>query len=136
MPRRMTTGVDHNRVAILTAIIEKRAGFRLQGEDIFVNVAGGVKINEPATDLGIVVAIASSFKNRPIDSHIIIIGEVGLGGEVRRVPQIDTRIGEGIKLGFTRCIIPKNQSRSEGYADSIDIVEARTIGDAFEILFN
>lgn len=136
MPRRMTTGVDHNRVSILTAILEKRAGLHLQGEDIFVNIAGGIKINEPATDLGIVTAMASSFKNQPIDSQTIVIGEVGLGGEVRVVPQIDMRIGEGIKLGFTRCIIPKNRIKTGDYADSIDMVEVGTIGDAFEILFS
>lgn len=107
MPRRMATGVDSNRVSLLIAILEKRIGLHLQNEDIFINVAGGIKIDEPAVDLGVITAIASSFKNKPVNARTVIIGEVGLGGEVRGVTHLDKRLGEASKLGFTRCIVPK-----------------------------
>lgn len=107
MPRRTATGVDYNRVAILIAVLEKRAGMDLGNHDIYVNLAGGLKINEPALDLGIVAAIASSFRNIAIDPYTIVFGEVGLTGEVRAVNMAEKRILEAAKLGFTKCIVPK-----------------------------
>ena len=106
MPRRMSTGFDHNRMSLLIAIMEKRMEFNLQGEDIFVNLAGGIKITEPALDLAVVAAIAGSFRDKVIDPLTVLVGEVGLTGEVRTVMQLDARIIEAKRLGFKRCVIP------------------------------
>lgn len=107
MPRRTATGVDYNRVAILIAVLDKRAGMDLSNHDTYVNLAGGLKINEPALDLGIVAAIASSFRNIAIDPYTIAFGEVGLTGEVRAVSMAEKRVIEAAKLGFKTCILPK-----------------------------
>lgn len=106
LPKRTAVGIDYNRVSLLMAVLEKKAGLRLGGCDAYVNLAGGMKMNEPAMDLGIVMAIASSYKNRAVDSKTIIFGEVGLTGEVRGVSQAETRIREAKKMGFERCILP------------------------------
>ncbi len=108
MPRRMATGIDYNRLCMLMAVIEKRLGMQIQGQDAFVNVVGGLRIDEPAADLGIVTAIASSFRDIPIERDTVIIGEVGLTGEVRGINSIERRIVEATKIGFRHCIIPKN----------------------------
>jgi DNA repair protein RadA/Sms len=107
VPRRATVGVDYNRAAIVIAVLERRLNLRLSSEDIYINVAGGVKVPEPALDLPMAVAIASCYKNRPIDAETVIVGEVGLGGEVRAVNQIEARIAEAEKLGFGKIILPK-----------------------------
>jgi len=107
LPQRTTTGVDAKRLAMLLAVLEKRVGIRVGTSDIFVNVVGGVKINETAADLGIIVALASSAKNRPIDPKTILIGEVGLGGEIRAVSKIEARLREAQKLGFSTALIPQ-----------------------------
>lgn len=104
---RRSTGLDQNRLGLLLAVLEKKMGYQLHHCDVFVSVAGGMKIVEPAIDLGILMAIASSFCNRPIDSEAVVIGEVGLGGEVRSVPRIESRIKEAIHMGFRHCILPK-----------------------------
>ena len=132
-PRRATVGVDSNRVSILMAIIEKRAGYHLMGEDVFVNVAGGVRIDEPATDLGIVAAVVSSFRDLPIDSRTIVMGEVGLGGEIRSAPQLDTRLNEAVRLGFTKAVIPKTKTPIAA-PDGITIEPVSTIAEAIDIL--
>jgi len=106
MPRRMTTGVDYNRVTLLMAVLEKRADLYLHNYDAYVNVAGGLRIDEPACDLGIAIAIASSFKNVNVDSDTILIGEIGLTGEVRAVNKIEIRICEAMRIGFKTCVIP------------------------------
>lgn len=106
-PSRRSTGIDSNRLALLIAVLEKRARFKLHASDIFVSVTGGIRVNEPATDLGIMLAMASSFSNRSLDPDTLVVGEVGLGGEVRGVSRIDGRIKEGMQMGFTRFIIPK-----------------------------
>ncbi len=106
-PSRRAVGLDHNRVTLLTAVLERRAGLSLYNQDIYVNVVGGLKINEPAVDLGVIAALISSFYNTPLGTNMIVFGEVGLGGEVRKVSFADKRIKEAIKLGFKRCIIPK-----------------------------
>ncbi|MDO4555256.1 MAG: DNA repair protein RadA [Lachnospiraceae bacterium] len=108
LPKRTAVGIDYNRVSLLMAVLEKRAGLRLGGCDAYVNLAGGIRIGEPAMDLGIVMAIASSYKNRSMDSSTIIFGEVGLTGEVRGVSQAEARIKEAKKMGFTRCILPSS----------------------------
>lgn len=104
---RKSTGLDQNRMALLLAVLEKKMGYQLHNRDVFVSIAGGLKIVEPAIDLGVLLAIASSFCNRPIDPETVVLGEVGLGGEVRGVPRIETRIREAIHMGFKRCLLPK-----------------------------
>ncbi|MBN1615074.1 MAG: DNA repair protein RadA [Deltaproteobacteria bacterium] len=111
MPRRTTIGVDHNRVSLLVAVMDKICGLRLGSQDIFINVAGGVKVDEPAVDLGIVASLASSFLDRPIDAGTVVFGEVGLTGEVRGISQMEVRIREAARMGFTRCILPRTQGR-------------------------
>ena len=106
MPRRTAAGLDYNRVNLLMAVLEKRMGMPLSAYDAYVNIAGGIRLNEPAADLGIVMAIASSYKNRPIDEDTIVFGEVGLSGEVRAVTMPEQRVSEAKKLGFKRCIVP------------------------------
>lgn len=106
-PSRRATGLDQNRMALLLAVLEKRLGYPLYKSDIFVSIAGGLKILEPAIDLGVLIATASSLRNRAIDAETVVVGEVGLGGEIRSVPRIESRIKEAIHMGFQRCIIPK-----------------------------
>ena len=108
MPRRTTLGIDHNKVSLLVAVIEKKLGLPLYGHDIFVNVAGGIRLDEPAADLGTSLALISSFKNQPLDSKLLVCGEVGLAGEVRRVAQLDQRLAEAERLGFRSAIVPKS----------------------------
>ncbi|RMF84770.1 MAG: DNA repair protein RadA [Nitrospinota bacterium] len=134
LPRRMATGIDGNRLALLVAILEKRIGLHLQGEDIYLNVAGGLRIVEPAADLGVAVAIASSFKNVAIDPHTIFIGEVGLGGEVRGVPQTEFRLREAEKLGFRQAVIPTalREVKSPG---GLSITAVKSLDEAFALLF-
>lgn len=134
--RRMVTGPDYNRVSLMIALLEKRVGLQLAGEDIFLNVAGGVKVEEPAIDLGIILAIASSFRDQPIDGKTVAIGEVGLAGEVRAVPQLEMRVREAAKLGFERCLVPcKNALKSEQEM-GIGLLPVDSIGGALEILFS
>lgn len=134
IPRRMSIGVDPNRVSLLLAILEKRGGLHLQGQDIFVNVVGGMMIDEPAADLGIVSAVASSFKERPIDEKTLVFGEVGLGGEIRAVTQAGTRVKEASKMGFKRCLLPENNSKSLNSVDSMQILGVGHISEALEAL--
>ena len=107
LPRRTTVGIDYNRVNLLMAVLEKRAGLHLGDWDAYVNLAGGMKLGEPAIDLGVVMAIASSYKNKVVDEGLLIFGEVGLSGEVRGVNMAEQRVREGEKLGFTACLMPK-----------------------------
>lgn len=110
-PSRRCTGMDQNRLALLLAVMEKRAKYPLHNCDVFVSIAGGIRIKEPAIDLGVLLAVASSLKNQVVDPGTIVLGEIGLGGEVRSVPQIETRIKEAVHMGFTRCLIPKRNER-------------------------
>jgi len=134
-PRRTILGIDHNRVALLVAVMEKKLGMHLMGHDIFINVAGGVKIVEPAVDMGIVSAVASSFLDRPILKGTIIFGEVGLTGEVRAIGHVETRIAEAKKMGFTRCLIPKSNLKRMTKMKGIEIIGVKTISLAMEELF-
>lgn len=133
--RRMVTGLDHNRVSLMTAILEKRMGMNLAGEDIFLNVAGGVRVEEPAIDLGIVVTIASSFRDQPIDGQTLAIGEVGLAGEVRSVPQLEVRVREAAKMGFEQCLVPRKNALKLGQDPGLRLVPVDSIGEALENLF-
>ena len=136
MPRRMATGFDHNRMSLLIAIMEKRLGMNLQGEDIFVNLAGGIKITEPALDLGVAAAIASSFQNRPIDAELVLLGEIGLTGEGRTVMQLEARLIEARRLGFKRCIVPHSAKKLKTLlTDGIEISFAKNLTEVFEQIF-
>lgn len=133
MARRTAAGTDYNRVNLLMAVIEKRVGIHLGGCDAYVNVAGGLKVNEPALDLGIVMALVSSFRNREIDSGTIIFGEVGLAGEVRAVSQPQQRINEAVKLGFDTCILPEVCLKNVTDNGKIKLIGVRNLSDALEI---
>ena len=136
MPRRMATGFDHNRMSLLIAIMEKRLGMNLQGEDIFVNLAGGIKITEPALDLGVATAIASSFQNRYVDPELVLLGEIGLTGEVRTVMQLDARLIEAQRLGFKRCIVPHSAKKVKNLlSEGIEISFAKNLSEVFEQIF-
>ncbi|KRQ86077.1 hypothetical protein ABG79_02111 [Caloramator mitchellensis] len=132
MPRRMTTGLDYNRTVLLIAVLEKRVGMHIQNHDVYVNIAGGLKVVEPATDLGVLCSIASSFKNIPISSETVIIGEVGLTGEIRGVNLIDKRVFEAKKLGFKKCVIPKENLKGLEKVDDLIIVPVDNIYEALE----
>lgn len=130
--RRMTKGVDANRISLLIAVLEKIVGLYMQAQDVFINVVGGVKIDEPAVDLSLCLAMTSSFKNLPLDHHTVIFGEVGLAGEIRTVPYAEQRIREAEKLGFTRCILPEHTRKRLTSDFSIAIVGAVSVADAIE----
>jgi DNA repair protein RadA/Sms len=134
-PRRTTLGMEPNRVAVLTAVLEKKLGLHLGGHDIFVNVAGGVRIDEPAVDLGVVAAIASSFLDRPLPSNALLFGEVGLAGEVRAVGHAEARAKEAAILGFQRCIVPEASRRQMRGGEGMEIVGVASLQEAWEILF-
>ena len=134
IPRRRATGVDLNRVLMLMAVLEKRAGIRVADKDVFINMVGGVKVVEPGVDLGIVLAAASNVKNRPISSETVVIGEVGLGGEVRAVRQIEQRLKEAAKLGFERAIIPRSNAAKIKGIKGIKIVGVRKIREAINLV--
>jgi DNA repair protein RadA/Sms len=134
-PRRTILGIDHNRVALLVAVMEKKLGMHLMGHDIFINVAGGVKIDEPAVDMGIVSAVASSFLDRSIQKGTIIFGEVGLTGEVRAIGHIETRVAEAKKMGFTRCLMPHSNFKRMTKVRDIQLIGINTVSEAMEELF-
>lgn len=135
LPRRMAIGVDPNRVSLLLAVLEKRAGLQLQGQDVFINVVGGMQIDEPAVDLGIVAAVASGFRERPMDPKILIFGEVGLGGEVRAIHQAEVRLREAAKMGFKQCLLPERNRARLDRVDGIDVIGVGHIREALEVLF-
>jgi DNA repair protein RadA/Sms len=134
-PRRTILGLDSNRVALLAAVMEKQLGMHLMGYDIFMNVAGGVKVIEPAVDLAIVSAIASSFLDKPIADGTIVLGEVGLTGEVRAIGQVDARIAEAGKMGFNRCVVPEGNFRRIRGIDGIKVAGIKTVSEAVDMLF-
>ncbi|HSM90437.1 MAG TPA: magnesium chelatase domain-containing protein, partial [Desulfobacterales bacterium] len=134
-PRRTILGLDANRVALLAAVMEKKIGMHLMGYDIFMNVAGGVKVVEPAVDLAIVAAIASSFLDKPVAERTIVIGEVGLTGEVRAIGQAEQRILEARKMGFNRCILPQSNLKRLADAEDIQVTGVRSVAEAVEALF-
>lgn len=134
VPRRMATGIDYNRVVLLMAVLEKRVGYQLQNYDSYVNVVGGIKLNEPASDLGVIAAIASNYKDKEIESNIVIIGEVGLAGEVRAVNFIEKRINEAYKLGFTKCIIPYNNYKNLKKRIDLEIYGVKSVEKMLDII--
>ncbi len=134
VPRRTTIGVDHNRLALLVAVLEKKVGLNLSGRDIFLNVAGGMKLNEPAADLGMVAAVASSHLDKSIPPQTMVIGEVGLAGEVRGITQPEIRVREAVKLGFSRCILPAGSLRKVK-VEGVELIGVRSVEEALDMLF-
>jgi DNA repair protein RadA/Sms len=134
-PRRMATGADYNRVNLLMAVLEKRVGLNLSQQDAYVNIVGGIKIQEPALDLAIAVALASSLKNRPCLSNLVVIGEVGLTGEIRSIPFVEKRLHEAKKLGFSHALIPYGSKLSCSHIkdEGLEIIEIKTLKEALDI---
>jgi len=128
--RRNTNGVDFNRAALLLAVIEKRGGLHVSGCDAFLNVVGGLELDEPAADMAIVLAVASSFRDRPIGEDLAAVGEIGLTGEIRSVPAINQRLQEIARLGFRRCVIPAHCRDDIKVPDGLQILPARNIREA------
>lgn len=133
-PRRMASGVDQGRLALLLAVMEKRAGFRLYDKDVYINIAGGMTLTEPAADLALCAAVASSFKNAPISPEWAVMGEIGLAGEIRAVPQADRRIAECSRLGFNRILLPKANLRAIRNAGDAELHGVDTIAEAIAVL--
>jgi DNA repair protein RadA/Sms len=132
-PRRTANGIDFNRLLLLTAVLSKRVGVRLSDQDVFVNVVGGLRVGEPAADLAVACAIASSFRDVPVAGDLAIVGEVGLSGELRAVSQLETRLKEAAKLGFNRCLVPKSRHLSKLKSPGLEILSARSLAQALEI---
>jgi DNA repair protein RadA/Sms len=134
MVRQKTQGFDPNRLGLLAAVLEKRLGLNLCDKDIFLNIVGGVKVMDPAADLGVSVAVASALLDKVVPHDTVILGEVGLSGEVRSVAQIDSRINEAQKLGFTRCIVPKNNFKNKQVSYNIKLIPVTTVREALDKL--
>jgi DNA repair protein RadA/Sms len=135
--RRMAIGLDHNRVSLLLAVLEKRAGLNLAGDDVYVNIAGGMTVEEPAADLSVVAAIASSVRNRSLSPATAVFGEVGLSGEIRAIPQAALRIREAAHMGFSRIVMPgANVERGDSGREKgdLELVGVRTVGEALDSL--
>lgn len=136
MPRRTSIGIDYNRVNLLIAVLEKRIGLYLGAMDIFVNVVGGLRITEPAVDLGVILAIVSSFKDIPVDSRLSVFGEVGLSGEIRAVTQAETRIKEAAKIGFKKVIMSVNNSEKIKNEVDIEVIGVKNVQECLDIVFS
>ena len=133
LPRRSGNGLDANRLQLLVAVLQKRVGMPLQGQDIYANVVGGLKINEPAADLPVTLAIVSSFRDRPVDPRLVAVGELGLSGEVRSVNHLERRLIEARRLGFSRAIVPANLGRrSQSFGEGLELIRVSTLGEALE----
>ncbi|MBI3393932.1 MAG: DNA repair protein RadA [Nitrospirae bacterium] len=131
-PRRSSIGVDPARVSLLLAVLEKRAGLPLIGQDVFVNVVGGIQLDEPAADLAVVAAVASSMRERAVDPRTVVFGEVGLAGEVRAVAQVEARLSEAAKLGFTRCIVPRGNREKIAGVCGVELVGVSDVREAVD----
>jgi DNA repair protein RadA/Sms len=133
-PSRRSTGFDPNRLALLLAVLEKRLGYPMYKCDVFVSIAGGLKIVEPAVDLGILLAVASSLRNRVLDPEMLVMGEVGLGGEIRSIPRVESRLKEAVHMGFKRCLMPKYNMKgiSEEIRKKIQIHPIEVVEQAIE----
>ena len=131
-PRRSSIGVDPARVSLLLAVLEKRAGLPLIGQDVFVNVVGGIQLDEPAADLAVVAAVASSMRERAVDARTVVFGEVGLAGEVRAVAQVEARLAEAAKLGFTRCIVPRGNREKISEVRGLELVGVSDVREAVD----
>jgi len=133
--RRMAIGIDQNRLSLLLAVLEKRAGLSLVGDDVYVNIAGGMSVDEPAADLSVAAAVASSVRNRSLAPATAVFGEIGLSGEIRGIPQAPLRIREAVQMGFTRVVMPAaNLDPEDGSAGGAELVGVRTVGEALDAL--
>ena len=132
--RRTASGIDQNRLSLLLAVLDRRAGLSLATDDVYVNVAGGMRVDEPAADLAIVAAVASSLRNRPLPADVVVFGEVGLAGEVRAAAQAVARLREAAQLGFARCVMPDGNVAAADVPAGLDVVGVPTIGDALDAL--
>ena len=135
-PRRTSMGIDHNRLALLVAVLEKKVGLSLLHQDIFVNAVGGVRIHEPGVDLAIATAIASSFLDKPVDPQTVLLGEVGLTGEVRAIARTDIRVAEASKLGFRRCLLPHSNVDRLPEVQSCEMIGVKSLQDVLSVLFD
>jgi len=135
-PRRMSLGIDPNRTSLLLAVLEKRLGLELQSDDVFVSVAGGLQVSEPAADLGVAAAVASSFRSRPLPAGTVLFGEVGLAGEVRGVGQMGLRLREAAQMGFTRCVVPARTLAENTASEGLEIVGVSSLDQALDCLFD
>ena len=137
LPRRTSMGIDSNRISLLVAVLDKIAGINIIGEDIFMNVAGGVTIDEPALDLGICISLVSSFLNKPLDPDIVVFGEIGLTGEIRGVSRSDIRISEAEKLGFKKCLLPNInlENNKKPKSKTLKLIGVKTVKEAIETIF-
>lgn len=133
-PQRMTAGVDYNRVSLVLAVLEKKVGLYIQSQDVYINIAGGVRLSEPALDLGIAIACASSYRERPIDPKMAIIGEIGLAGEIRAVNQVDVRIKEAKKLGFLKVMLPWNNYQSLDFDPQMELIGVKNLQEALTMI--
>jgi len=129
MPRRTASGVDYNRMVVLLAVLEKRAGLHLGSQDVYLSVAGGLAVEEPAADLAMAAAVASSLRNRPVEQTTVAVGELGLAGEIRAVPQLDRRVAEAARMGFRRIVVPR-AGAEERDQDGIETVPVEDIAEA------
>jgi DNA repair protein RadA/Sms len=133
LPRRTANGIDFNRTLLLVAVLSKRVGYKLGTHDVFVNVVGGMRINEPAADLAVAAAIASSYRNVPVPEDCVLLGEIGLSGELRSVGYAERRLNEAAKLGFKRCIVPRTLHLGKADSLGIEVLRARSIGEALDL---
>jgi DNA repair protein RadA/Sms len=133
LPRRTANGIDFNRLLLLVAVLSKRVGLRLFDQDVFVNVVGGMRISEPAADLALALAIASSFQNAPLPDDLVAVGEVGLSGELRTVSHLSRRLNEAAKLGFSRCIVPGTHHRLGKVPNGMEAIPVRSLSEALAV---
>ncbi len=134
-PRRVTTGLDYNRTSMIMAVLEKKAGFQLSASDIYLNITGGIRVMEPAADLGIALAVASNIKNQPVGDDTVAFGELGLTGEIRNVSFVEKRVNEAFKLGFKRCLIPASGNLQLSAPEGMEIIRVKNILEAFGAVF-
>jgi DNA repair protein RadA/Sms len=133
LPRRTANGIDFNRLLLITAVLTKRLGLKLGNQDIIVNVTSGLRIEEPAADLGIALAITSSWRDVGVDPQLVAVGEVGLSGELRAVPQLDRRVKEAARLGFKRCLVPKVSAKISPTPKGIELIPVSTLREAIKV---
>ena len=133
-PRRMATGFDYNRLSLLLAVLEKRAGYFFSNLDAYVNVIGGLRLDEPAADMPVALSLISSLKDQVIGDKIVAFGEIGLAGEIRSVSNIESRIGEAVRLGFTKILLPHQNLKGASRHEGVELVGVKNIRDAYEAL--
>ena len=133
-PRRLAQGLDQNRLAMLLAVLHRHAGIACFDQDVFINAVGGVRIGEPAADLAIVLAIVSSFRNRPLPDKLVVFGEIGLAGEVRPAPRGQERLREAAKLGFTQALVPRANAPKQKSIEGIEVVAVERVSEAVDFL--